>query len=399
VNVSAADGRSPLDWLDDELAALQAADLRRSKRVITPLPEGRCEVDGAVLVNFAGNDYLGLAADSRLIAAAREALQQAGTGARASTLVTGQTPWHEQLERRIAEFEGTEAALLFPTGYAANLGAITALVGRDDVVCGDRWNHASLIDGCRLSGARFRVYPHRDVERLDRELTKHRSARRRLIVTDGLFSMDGDLAPLTELCEIARRHEAMLLVDEAHATGVLGAHGRGSAELLGVEGQVPIRVGTLSKAVGSQGGFVAGSRALIDWLTNKARSQMFSTGLTPAACAAATAAFDVIAGEPQRRERLHSLGQFLQSELAQRGIVAATAQSDLAGPIVPLIVGDAARALRMSAALQQRGFLVPAIRPPSVPRGTSRLRISLSAAHAEADVIGLVNLLEHCCST
>lgn len=399
MNASTADGRSPLGWLDDELAALQAADLRRSKRVITPLPEGRCAVDGAVLVNFAGNDYLGLAGDARLITAARAALEQAGTGARASTLVTGQTPWHEQLERRIAEFEGTEAALLFPTGYAANMGTIAALVGREDVVCGDRWNHASLIDGCRLSGARFRVYPHGDVERLDRELAKHTSARRRLIVTDGLFSMDGDLAPLPGLCEIARRHKAMLLVDEAHATGVLGAHGRGSAEHLGVETQIPICVGTLSKALGSQGGFVAGPRALIDWLTTQARPQMFSTGLTPAACAAATAAFDIIAGEPQRRERLQSLGRLLRGELTRRGVSVVAEQSDPAGPIVPLIVGDAPRAMRMSAALQQRGFLVPAIRPPSVPRGTSRLRISLSAAHAEADVIALVDHLEQLWST
>jgi 8-amino-7-oxononanoate synthase len=399
VNASAADGRSPLDWLDDELASLAANNLFRSKRTVTPLPDGRCEVNGAVLVNFAGNDYLGLAADPRLIDAAHEALDQSGTGARGSTLVTGQTPWHTRLEKRIAEFEGTEAALLFPTGYAANMGAITALVGHEDVVCGDRWNHASLIDGCRLSGARFRVYPHRDVERLDRELVKHRSARRRLIVTDGLFSMDGDLAPLPELCEIAGRHEAMLLVDEAHATGVLGAHGRGSAEFLGVEELVPIRVGTLSKAIGSQGGFVAGSRALIDWLTSQARPQMFSTGLTPAACAAATAALDVIAAEPQRRERLRALGQLLQSELAQRGLAVATAPVGLAGPIVPLIVGDAARSLQLSADLQQRGFLVPAIRPPSVPRRTSRLRISLSAAHANADVLALVEHLQQLLST
>lgn len=388
---SAAKSCSPLDWLDGELAAIQADDLRRSKRVITPLARGRCELGGEILVNFAGNDYLGLAGDPRIIAAARDALECAGTGARASALVAGHTSWHERLEQRIAAFEGTEAALVFPTGYAANLGAITALVGRGDVVCGDRWNHASLIDGCRLSGARFRVYPHRNPQRLDRELAKHSAARRRLLVTDGLFSMDGDLAPLAELCEVARRRDAVLLVDDAHATGVLGRRGRGSAEYLGVEEQVHVRVGTLSKAIGSQGGFVAGTRTLIDWLTNCARTQIFSTGLTPAACAAATTAFDVIEGDPGRREKLLRLGSLLRAELVQRKLPVST---DLVGPIVPVIVGNAARALRLSAILQRQGFLIPAIRPPSVPRGTSRLRISLSAVHEDADLIALADHLE-----
>jgi 8-amino-7-oxononanoate synthase len=391
VNAPAADSRSPLSWLDDELTALQALDIRRVKRVITPLPDGKCEVDGQLAVNFAGNDYLGLANDPRLIAAARESLEHCGTGARASTLVTGQTPWHDRLERQIADFEGTEAALVFPSGYAANLGTIASLVGPGDVVLGDRFNHASLIDGCRLSGARFRVYPHADTDRLDRELSKHTSVRRRLIATDGLFSMDGDLAPLPRLCEIAERHSAMLLVDEAHATGVLGARGRGSAEHLGVDSQVSVRVGTLSKAIGSQGGFVAGSRVLVEWLVNRARTQVFSTGLTPAACAAATKAFEIIAIEPEQRNRLARLSCLLRTELQQRRL---TEQMVSAGPILPLIVGDSGRALRISAALQKRGFLVPAIRPPSVPRGTSRLRISLSAAHAEADVTALAAHLE-----
>ena len=390
------DGTGPLAWVGDELAALDVDGLRRTVRTVTPLPRGRCEIGGRELINFASNDYLGLAGDPRLADAAAQVAHEAGTGARASALVVGRTDWHERLERRIAQFEGTEAALLFPTGYAANLGAITALVGSGDVVLGDRLNHASLIDGCRLSGAAFRVYPHGDVDRLDHELGKHSQARRRLIVTDGLFSMDGDFAPLRELCDVAEHHNAMLLVDEAHGTGVLGRSGRGCAEHLGVEDRIPVRVGTLSKAVGSQGGFVAGSQALIHWLRNHARTQFFSTALAPPACAAAIAAFDVIDNELQRRQRLSALARTLRERLSPLGVQNLGASES---PIVPVILRETVAAVGAARKLEEAGLLVAAIRPPSVSRGTARLRISLTAEHTDEDVDCLVESLSCVLST
>lgn len=379
-----------LDWIPAELERLRDAGLLRERRRVTPLEEGWCEVDGRRLRNFATNDYLGLAGDPRVQAAAACALDEAGAGARASALVAGRTEWHARLERRLAEFEGTEAALLFPTGYAANVGAITALVGAGDVVLCDRLNHASLIDGCRLSGAKLRVYPHVDVAAVEQELAKSVDARRRLIVTDGLFSMDGDAAPLRELCELAERHTALLLVDEAHGTGVLGEQGRGLTEQLGIEGRGVIRVGTLSKALGSQGGFVAGSAELVNWLFNTSRTQMFSTALTPAACAAACTALELVVQEPLRRQMLCAEASRLATQLAAAGL---NVPAQVAGPIVPVIVGDPERTIVAARAIEAAGCLVAAIRPPTVPRDTARLRISLSAAHSPADVDLLATVL------
>jgi 8-amino-7-oxononanoate synthase len=400
-----------LEWINSELDRLDHEGLRRKRRCVRPLAGGRCAVDGRELSNFAGNDYLDLAGDARVIAAATEALQQSGTGARASALVCGRTEWHERLEERLAAFEGTEAAILFPTGYAANVGTITALVGPGDTVFCDRLNHASLVDGCRLSGARFRVYPHCDLTGLERELEKPTGTHEartpapsslisqpsslipplRLIVTDSVFSMDGDLAPLPQLCDLAERHGAMLLVDEAHATGVFGARGRGVAELKGVEGRGIIRVGTLSKAIGAQGGFVCGPQRLIDWLWNSARTQMFSTALAPAACAAACAALDIIEREPERRARLLRMCDWFRSRLVESGIATPASST---GPIVPIIVGDATRTMQAAQGLEERGFLVGAIRPPTVPRGTSRLRISITAGHDEDALEGLARAVD-----
>jgi len=372
-------------WIAGELSQLEEQNLRRAQRTVRPLPEGWCEVDGRRLLNFSGNDYLGLAGDPRLAAAAVRAIETAGTGARASSLVSGRTDWHARLEAELAAFEGTEGALLFPTGYAANVGTITALVGAGDLVISDRLNHASLIDGCRLSGAKVRVFPHADIDALDHELAKHGDARRRLIVTDGVFSMDGDLAPLGELSQVAERHGAMLLVDEAHGTGVFGDRGRGACEMFHVQHSA-IRVGTLSKALGSQGGFVAGPRLLIDWLWNRARPQVFSTALAPACCAAASAALDIIDAEPERRRVLHERSANLRRELSTRGVAP---QEGSTGPIVPVLLGDAGRTMAVAHDLHERGFLVGAIRPPTVPRGAARLRISVSAAHTSDDVNAL----------
>jgi 8-amino-7-oxononanoate synthase len=288
-----------------------------------------------------------------------------------------------RLEERLAAFERQEAAVLFPTGYAANVGTIAALAGPDDLVCLDRLNHASLVDGCRLSRAKLMVYRHDRLDRLARGLKKAATRRRRFIVTDSVFSMDGVLAPLRALCELAEKFDATLVVDEAHATGVFGEQGRGVAEQQGVEDRVPVRVGTLSKAVGTLGGFVAGSQPLVDWLWNTARTQMFSTALPPAVCAAATAAIDVIETEPWRRQRLWALADRLRQQLA--GARIRTVPNSV-GPIVPVLIGLPEQALAAAGRLEEAGFLVPAIRPPTVPRGTSRLRISVSCGHREEDV-------------
>ena len=393
--------RTSLSWLPAELDAHAAAGLRRTKRVVRPLPGGACEIDDRRLWNFASNDYLGLAADPRLAEAAKAVLSDAGVGARSSALVAGRTEWHEKLEQALARFEGQEAALLFPTGYAANVGTIAALVEESDIVFCDRLNHASLIDGCRLSGAKLRVFRHEIEQKsgcseesglltLERELKKSTGYRRRLIVTDAVFSMDGDVAPLRELCDLAERFDADVLVDEAHGTGVLGEHGRGACEALNVENRVAVRVGTLSKAVGTLGGFVAGPQTLIDWLWNKARPQIFSTALPPAICAAATTAIELIEREPDLRTKLWKNCEFVRRELTQHGIAVLATST---GPIIPIVVGEPDAAIAAQQKLEERGCLVAAIRPPTVPQGTSRLRISLSAAHDEGALKCLVNAL------
>jgi 8-amino-7-oxononanoate synthase len=345
-------------------------------------------VDERLRINFGSNDYLGLAADPRLGAAVEEAIRTDGWGSGASPLVTGYAERHRLLERRLAEFEGSEAALLFTSGFVANLGTVAALVGPGDTVFADRHNHASLLDGCRLSRADVRIYPHSDWRRLEGLLSR-RGKGRRLIVTDSLFSMDGDLAPLAELAGLAERYGAMLMIDEAHATGIFGPGGRGVAEHLGLDARIPVRVGTLSKALGSIGGFVVGSRSLIQWLIHRARPYVFSTAAPAAAAAAAVAALDIVGGQPQRRRQLLADAQSLRAALAGQGWDVGLSASQ----IIPLIVGSAERAMALSAALADRGLLVPAIRPPTVAEGQSRLRISLTYAHTAEMKTELVGAL------
>ncbi|HAH45397.1 MAG TPA: 8-amino-7-oxononanoate synthase, partial [Planctomycetaceae bacterium] len=275
-------------------------------------------LEGQELVNLSSNDYLNLAHDPRLISAAAASLEEMGVGARASALVSGRTVWHARLEQRLAEFERTEAAILFPSGYAANLGVMSAIAGEGDTIYCDRLNHASPLDGCRLAGAKFRVYRHDQLEKLKRELEKQTGTGRTIIVTDSIFSMDGTWAPLVELCELADQYHACLVIDEAHATGVWGTTGRGLAEQLNVEARVTIRIGTLSKGVGAMGGFVAGSVSLVDWLWNRVRTQIYSTALPPAICAAACESLQIIEAEPERRQQLHAQAEFLRQELANR---------------------------------------------------------------------------------
>jgi len=371
--------RRRLSWIEGELDRLTAEQLRRQLNTHDGPQGPRLRFDERKLINFGSNDYLALAADERLAAAVRDSIQSEGWGAGASPLVTGHSASHARLEQALAEFMGTEAALLFSSGFAANVGAIAALVGRDDAVFGDAKNHASLIDGCRLSRAAVHVYPHADVAALETMLQSASAYRRRLIVTDSVFSMDGDLAPLVELANLAEHYDAMLMVDEAHATGVLGKSGRGLAELLGVEQHVDVHVGTLSKALGSVGGFVAGSRALVDWLTNRARSYVFSTASPPAASAAALAALRIVADEPWRRTELLSKAQRLRNRLRGEGWNVGNTSSQ----ILPVFIGDPGATMELSAKLRNLGLWVPGIRPPSVPPGESLLRISLSFGHTD----------------
>jgi len=378
--------KDPLAWIDVELAELEQAGLRRRRRVRQG-PQGPLVLlDGRELINFGSNDYLGLAGDERLKAAAAAALQE-GWGAGASPLICGYSRVHQQLETRLAEFEGTEAALVFGSGFAANMGTIAALVGAGDVVYLDAKNHASLWDGARVSRADVRVYDHGDYRQLERLLERAGGYRRRLIVTDSLFSMDGDLAPLAELVELAHRYEAMLLVDEAHATGVFGTLGRGVAEHLGVEKEIPVRIGTLSKALGSMGGFVVGSGRLIEWLVQRARPYLFSTAPPPAMAAAAMAALQIVQQEPLRRRRLLESAEYVRTELRRQGWTLGPTVSQ----IIPVVVGRAELALAVSEALREHGLFVPPIRPPAVPKGQACLRISLCAGHRPSMIDALLS--------
>jgi 8-amino-7-oxononanoate synthase len=377
--------RNSLDWIEDELTTLASQDLLRRQFTHRGPAGAELEVNGRPCVNFGSNDYLGLAADPRVTSAAQACIDREGWGSAASPLLAGRSTAHAQLEADLAAFEETEAAIVFSSGFAANLATVTALVSRGDVILADETNHASLIDGCRLSRAQIAVYPHNDWQQLEAMLAASRDARRRLIVTDSLFSMNGDFAPLVEIADLAARHQAMLMVDEAHATGVFGATGRGAAEYFGVSNRIDVRVGTLSKALGGVGGFVCGPKSLIDWLVNRARPYIFSTAPPAAACAAASAALAIVRAEPRRRQQLLARAERLRSTLAKQGWDVDRSASQ----IIPLVVGEPQRALELSSELAKRGFYVPAIRPPSVAPGQARLRIGLSAAHNDTAIAGL----------
>ncbi|MFM8890778.1 MAG: aminotransferase class I/II-fold pyridoxal phosphate-dependent enzyme [Planctomycetia bacterium] len=371
-----------LAWIDADLSAVRAADLERPVRTRTGRQGRVVEIDGTSLLNYAANDYLGSAADVRLAKAAAKAACAEGFGAAASPLVSGHSQAHAGLEAAIASLLDVDAAVVFPSGFAANTATIPALVGPGDFIVSDARNHASIIDGCRLARARVGIYPHRDMAALDTALARESSARRRLIVTDTLFSMDGTCAPLPDLCDLAARHRAILLVDEAHATGVFGRRGSGLVEEAGIADGVHVRVGTLSKALGSSGGFVAGHADLVHWLRHKARAWMFSTAHPPAVAAAATRAVELLAAEPHRRRELLERAARVRDTLVRAGLDIGGASAQ----IVPVIVGPAAAAVAASARLAEAGLFVPAIRPPSVPEGRSLVRVSLSWHHTDADL-------------
>ncbi|HLB29679.1 MAG TPA: 8-amino-7-oxononanoate synthase [Dehalococcoidia bacterium] len=356
--------------------------MKRSLRALETAAGPWVSVDGRRVLLLCSNDYLDLASHPAVKAAAREAIEAWGNGAGSARLISGTLEPHRLLEDRLAGFLHTEAALLFSSGYMANLGAITALAGPADAVFSDQLNHASIVDGCRLSGARIHVYPHRDMEALEVLLRGAASYRRRLIVTEGLFSMEGDLAPLPELARLAERYGALLTVDDAHGIGVLGDGGRGSLEQLGLPAGVHVLVGTLGKALGSGGAFVAGSRDLTDYLVNRARPFIFSTALAPSLAAGATAALDVVEREPWRRRDLLAGARYLREGLSRLGFQVLGADT----PIVPVLVGDAARTMEMSRRLLEEGVYVQGLRPPTVPPGTCRLRCSVMATHKREDL-------------
>lgn len=369
-----------------ELDRIREAGLLRVLRESAGPVDRWVVVDGRRALLLCSNNYLGLANHPALAEAAARAAREYGVGAGASRLISGSLPLHSALESRLATLKGTEAALLFPTGYLANIGAITALVGRGDAIFSDALNHASIIDGCRLSGATVHVYPHRDTAALATALASC-DARRRLIVTDSVFSMDGDHAPLDEICALAETHDAMVMVDEAHATGVFGATGAGLVEALGLHGRVTVQMGTLGKALGCAGAFIAARRDVVDLLVNRARSFIYTTALPPPVVAAAAAALDIVAREPERRAELLRRSADLRARLTALRLHVPPGE----GPIVPVIIGESEDAMRCSRTLLDLGVFVQAIRPPTVPRGTARLRVTLMATHDDADLAYATN--------
>jgi glycine C-acetyltransferase/8-amino-7-oxononanoate synthase len=367
---------------EQQLDKLAAQHLSRRLRVLGSATGPVVDLEGRRVLLLASNDYLGLATHPDVIRAAVQATQQYGTGAGAARLISGTLPPHQYLELALAQFMGTSAALTFGSGYLANLGTIPTLIGRGGLVLADRLCHASLLDGCKLSGADLRVYRHGDVEHLQTLLARRERGRRTLIVTDGLFSMDGDLAPLPDLAELGKRFEADLYVDDAHGTGLMGATGRGTIEHFGLESRIPFHMGTLGKALGSSGAYVVGPSTLIDYLMNTSRSFIFTTAPHPASAAAAAAALRVLQRDPDRRIRLWANRERLASGLKALGFHLTASVS----PILPILVGDAQKAVTFAEQLFKEGVFAPAIRPPTVPESTSRIRVTITSEHTPTHI-------------
>lgn len=369
------------EMFSEKLQQIQAAGLYRRMRYMQSQQSAHVMIAGEDYLMMSSNSYLGLCSDERLKQAAQEAIEKFGTGSGGSRLTTGSYELHKQLEEEIAAFKGTEAALIFNTGYMANLGIISTIADKNWVIFSDRLNHASIIDGCRLSGAEIVVYEHGDMEDLEQKVEKYRG-KRGLLVSDGLFSVDGDIAPVPGLVDIARRYDMLLMVDDAHATGVFGKNGGGTADYFDLPEGVDIMVGTFSKALASEGGFVAGSRDLVDYLVNRARSFIFSTALSPASIAVSLAALKIVQTEPQARETLLTNARWLRQELCQAGFQTWNYPTQ----IISVFVGKPEVAVAFSERLMERRIFVSAIRPPTVPEGTSRLRINVMATHTKEDL-------------
>ena len=383
--------------IKEELAQIREKGLYRVLRTVESAQGPRVRIDGREMILLCSNDYLGLANHPKVKEAAIDAIEKYGFGSGASRLISGSMTPHREFEERFAEFKGTEAALLFNSGYAANAGVIPAITGFDDTIFSDRLNHASIVDGCRLSRADFRRYRHLDMKALERYLIydaeNNEEPGRKLIVTDGVFSMDGDIAPLDKIVALAKEYDCMLMVDDAHGTGVLGATGRGTAEHFGLATEdVDIYMGTLGKALGSYGAYVAGSRELIDYLVNKARSFIYSTSLPPAMAAAAIAAIEIMKDEPERRKRLLKNAAIIRHGLRDIGFEIMDSHTQ----IIPILTADSAVACKMMDLLMDEGIYVLAIRPPSVPEGTSRLRVTVTSEHSHDDLDKAITAFKKC---
>jgi len=371
---------------NEKLDQIKKNGLYRKMRHLQTPQGPHIKIDGKDYLLLSSNSYLGLCDDDRLKQAARDAIEKYGVGSGGSRLTTGSYEIHQKLEEEIAFFKKTEAALLFNTGYMANVGTISSIADKSWVIFSDSLNHASIIDGCRLSRAEIIVYNHCDTKDLARKVQDNAN-RQALIVTDGLFSVDGDIAPLPAIVEIAKKNNILLMVDDAHATGVLGPNGGGTADYFGLSDKIDISMGTLSKALASEGGFIAGKQSMIDYLINTARSFIFSTALSPATIAVARKALEIIRTEPQRRETLLANAAWFRAELRNAGFAAAENEA----PIISIVVGAPDLAVAFSNRLMERNIFVSAIRPPTVPEGTSRLRISIMATHTGEDLEQALN--------
>jgi len=376
--------RGSLDYLKAQLDELEAQGLRQHPRTLESEQRARARFDGKDVVNLASNNYLGLAAHPKLKEAAARAAQEFGAGSGAVRTIAGTMTLHRELERRFAAFKGAEAALMFQSGFTSNAGTVAAILTPEDVIVSDQLNHASIIDGARLSRAEIKVFPHKDAAAADAILGEtKKEGRRQLLITDGVFSMDGDIAPLADLVDVADRHGAIMMVDDAHASGVLGPGGKGTVAHFGIDPKrVDIQVGTLSKAIGVLGGFIAGPPELIEWLVNRGRPYLFSTSAPPSVAAACIAALDVIEAEPERIERLWQNTGFFKEGLEELGFDTGASET----PITPVIAGEAQTAQDLSRLLFDEGVFTPAIVFPTVPKGQSRVRTIVTAEHTVEDL-------------
>ena len=379
-------------YIENDLKDLESQAMLRVLRPMQSAQSREIVIDGKKVLNFCSNNYLGLADDHRIIAAAKEAMDQRGFGSGASRLVCGSMDEHHQLEEKIARMKNTQAALLFSSGYMANTGIIPALFDRQDIIFSDRLNHASIIDGIILSRAEFKRYAHNDMQSLEELLKGSGGFKKRLIVTDTVFSMDGDTARLKDIVALARRYEAYVMVDEAHAFGVFGKTGAGLVEQEGLSGQIDIQMGTLSKAAGCFGAYVAGSKLLCDYLINHARSFIYTTSLPPALAAAASRAIDIIQEEGKLRQQVIENANYLRRGLKDQGFDTLNSST----PIIPVVLKEAAQALAVSKQLLAQGIFVQAIRPPTVPENTARLRVTVMATHTREDLDKLVTGTSAC---
>jgi len=374
--------RDPLAYLGDDLDALKEQNLYRRLRILEDEQKAHTTFDHRSVVNLSSNNYLGLTTHPRLRARALEATERYGVGSGSVRTIAGTMEIHMELERRLAEFKKVEAVVVFQSGFAANAGTVAAILTKDDVVISDELNHASIIDGCRLSRATVKVFPHKDVEAARRIITGLPADQRKLLITDGVFSMDGDLGPLPALCQLAEATGCIMMVDDAHASGVFGANGRGTVDHFGMHGRVDIQVGTLSKAMGALGGYVAGSRNLIEFLYHRARPFLFSTSHPPAVAAACIAALDVLIEEPAIMERLWDNTRFFKAGLERLGFNTGLSES----PITPVIAGDSAKANKLSDRLFEEGVFAQAIGYPTVARDKARVRTIVTATHTREDL-------------